>query len=92
MTLSHRERFIFHVMSVMSVDGLMKQIKENPKIIEHLEPMTRKETIEIVENIRQGRCRSLSKEDTHAMYDEINEEVLLGAEIHRQALEREELK
>jgi hypothetical protein len=92
MTLSPRERFILHSMSIMSVDGLVGQINENPKILEKLVPMTKEETAEMVEDIRKGRCRPLSREDVYNLYDEINEEMLLGSEIHRLSLEREEHK
>ena len=89
MTLSDRERFILHSMSIMSVDGFVKQLKDDSKVLAKLNPMSEKEVEVAVEDIRVGRCRGLDHEQVLSLYEEMQEEMLLGSEIHRESLERE---
>ena len=90
MTLSDRERFIMHSMSVMSIDGLVKQYKDDSHILDRMLPLSENELAVVIEDIRKGRCRGINREEVWALYDEMKEEMLLGSEIHRESMERED--
>jgi len=84
MTLSDRERFILHTMSVMVVDSMIKKFKDdNIDDIEEITPMTPENMIDTMNNIRDGRCRKLSKVDVSELYEEICEEMLYGSAVHK---------
>ncbi len=83
MTLNDRERFIFHAMSIMVVDSMVKKFNNNDLDIENIEPLTPDDLINTMIKIRDGRCRKLSRVDVSELYDEICEEMLLGTEVHK---------
>ena len=84
MTLSDRERFILHTMSVMVVDSMIKKFKNDDiDDIEEITPMTPENMIDTMNNIRDGRCRKLSKVDVSELYEEICEEMLYGSAVHK---------
>ncbi len=84
MTLSDRERFILHTMSVMVVDSMIKKFKNNTiDNIDDILPMSAENMIDTMNKIRSGRCRKLSKIDISNLYEEICEEMLYGSSIHK---------
>ncbi len=84
MTLSDRERFILHTMSVMVVDSMVKKFKNNTiDNIDDILPMSAENMIDTMNKIRSGRCRKLSKIDISNLYEEICEEMLYGSSIHK---------
>jgi hypothetical protein len=83
MTLSDRERFILHTMSVMVVDTMVKKFKEDKHVMDDAIPLKVEELIDIMNDIGQGRCRSLSRLEISTLYEEIHEEMMLGVEIHK---------
>ena len=84
MTLSDRERFILHTMSVMVVDSMIKKFKDdNIDDIEEITPMSAENMIDTMNKIRDGRCRKLSKVDVSELYEEICEEMLYGSAVHK---------
>ena len=84
MTLSDRERFILHTMSVMVVDSMIKKFKNDElEYIEEITPMSAENMIDTMNKIRDGRCRKLSKVDVSELYEEICEEMLYGSSVHK---------
>lgn len=83
MTLNDRERFILHTMSVMVVDSIIKKVSDNKNILDDAVPLTVEEMIDTMNEIGVGRCRSLNKFDISKLYEEIQEEMMLGIEIHK---------
>ena len=83
MTLNDRERFILHTMSVMVVDTLIKKIRDDKDVFKGTIPLTVEEMIETMNEIGIGRCRTLNKLDISKLYEEIQEEMMLGVEIHK---------
>lgn len=83
MTLNDRERFILHTMSVITVDSMIKKMKNNTININDIEPLTPNNLINIMYKIGEGRCRKLKVDDINELYEEISEEMLLGIEVHK---------
>jgi len=83
MTLNDRERFILHTMSVMVVDTLIKKVKHDKDAFKNTVPLTVEGMIEVMNEIRIGRCRTLNKLDISDLYEEIQEEMMLGEAIHK---------
>tara|TARA_B110000495_G_scaffold112585_1_gene97410 strand:- start:289 stop:549 length:261 start_codon:yes stop_codon:yes gene_type:complete len=86
MTLNDRERFILHTMSVMVVDTLIKKVKYDKDAFKDTVPLTVEGMIEVMDEIRIGRCRKLNKLDISELYEEIQEEMMLGEAIHKDNL------
>lgn len=78
-----------HSMSVMSIDGLVKQYRDDNSILDKMAPLSENELTVVIEDIRKGRCRSINKEEVWELYEEMKEEMLLGSEIHRESMESE---
>ena len=83
MTLSDRERFILHTMSVMVVDTMVKKVQADKNIMDGTVALSVEELIDIMNDIGRGRCRSLSRLEISTLYEEIHEEMMLGVEIHK---------
>ncbi len=77
MTLNDRERFILHTMSVMVVDIMVKKFKYETNSFKDMVELTTEQLIDTM-------CRKLSRVDISNLYEEINEEMMLGVEVHRQ--------
>jgi hypothetical protein len=84
MTLNDRERFILHTMSVMVVDIMVKKFKYETNSFKDMVELTTEQLIDTMNDIGKGRCRKLSRVDISNLYEEINEEMMLGVEVHRQ--------
>ena len=83
MTLNDRERFILHIMSLITVDSMIKKLKDNIINIDNIEPLTAGNLMDMMYKIGENRCRKLKVDDINELYEDMNEEILLGAEIHR---------
>lgn len=83
MTLNDRERFILHTMSIITVDSMVKKMKDNTLDLNDVDPLTPNKLMELMYKIGEGRCRKLKVDDINELYEEIGEEILLGSEVHR---------
>lgn len=83
MTLNDRERFILHTMSIITVDSMVKKMKNNTLDLNDVDPLTPNKLMELMYKIGEGRCRKLKVDDINELYEEIGEEILLGSEVHR---------
>ena len=83
MTLNDRERFILHTMSIITVDSMVKKMKNNTLDLNDVDPLTPNKLMDLMYKIGEGRCRKLKVDDINKLYDEIGEEILLGNEVHR---------
>ena len=70
--LSDREKFILHLVSMMTITRLSDT--------EHSEQLICK----MMEDVRRNRCRSIAPEDVMDIVEEINEELLLGKALFEQ--------
>ena len=66
MTLSERERFIFHATTAMTLASTIKDGADYRQIIEAA---------------TKGRCRHLSKEEVKKLYKEFEEELLCSQSV-----------
>ena len=68
MTLNDRERFILHMVALMTMQhfGLYREKTELDKVV------------------RKNRCRKLSLEDVRNLFDDISEEMLLGKAVYEE--------
>ena len=66
MTLNDRERFILHLVALMTMQhfGMFADAKG------------------LHELVRKNRCRQLNRDDVKKLFDEIQEEMLLGKTIY----------
>lgn len=78
MTLNDRERFVLHAMSLMVVDVMIKKFNDKTIDFENIQKLTPSMMIDAMNKIRDFRCRNLSKLDVSNLYEDINEEMMLG--------------
>ena len=78
MTLNDRERFVLHAMSLMVVDVMIKKFNDKTIDFESIDKLTPSMLIDAMNKIRDSRCRNLSKLDVSNLYEDINEEMMLG--------------
>ena len=71
MTLTEKERFIYHAATLMTMKIMSKEF--------HLMPVNVHEMISL---IRNNRCRKLNDEDVDSIYTDIQEEVLLANSVY----------
>jgi len=82
MTLNDRERFVLHAMSLMVVDVMIKKFNEKSVKFDDINPLTPDILIEQMKEIRKYRCKTLSEFDINKLYDDINEELMLGKHVN----------
>ena len=70
MTLSDREKFIMHMMTVMTLASLGDQI--DLKLVER--------------EVRKGRTRKLTDEEIHMVWDDMKEEILNGRAVYEEMI------
>jgi len=68
MTLNDRERFILHMVALMTMQHFGAY----------------KDKTGLDEIVRKNRCRKLSMEDVKNLFDDISEEMLLGKAVYEQ--------
>ena len=68
MTLNDRERFILHMVALMTKQHFGAY----------------KDKTGLDEIVRKNRCRKLSMEDVKNLFDDISEEMLLGKAVYEQ--------
>ena len=71
MTLTEKERFIYHAATLMTMKIMSKEF--------HLMPVNVHGMISL---IRNNRCRKLNDEDVDSIYTDIQEEVLLASSVY----------
>ena len=71
MTLTERERFIYHVATLMTMKIMSKEF--------HLMPINVHKMISL---IRNNRCRKLDDREIDSIYTDIEEEVLLANSVY----------
>ena len=64
--LSDREKFVLHLVATITI-AKMTSIQNIDKII-----------VEMIENVRRERCRSVAPEDVDDLLEEVNEEMQSG--------------
>lgn len=67
MSLSDREKFIYHAATLMTMKIMSKEFNLIPINVEKL-----------INLIKENRCRKLNDSDMNVIYDDIEEEVLLA--------------
>ena len=67
MSLSDREKFIYHAATLMTMKIMSKEFNLIPINVEKL-----------INLIKENRCRKLNDNDMSVVYDDIEEEVLLA--------------
>tara|TARA_R110002020_G_scaffold121093_1_gene275470 strand:+ start:3999 stop:4250 length:252 start_codon:yes stop_codon:yes gene_type:complete len=72
MTLTDRERFIYHTATLFTLE-LMRKHKSN---------LTKNGMVELIELIKKNRCRKLKNKDFIELFDEIEEEILLSSAVY----------
>ena len=82
--LSDRERFILHSTAVLTVDLLVKKLKEDSSTLQFMNGMDQKHLFGVMEDIRKNRCRKLSTEQMANLYDEMREEMMLGGALYKE--------
>ena len=83
MTLSNRERFILHSMSVIVVDILIKKFHKERHAFRDTLPLSTGQLNKAMDDVRTGRCRKMTVDNMAELYDEMKEEMLLGSEVHK---------
>jgi ribosome maturation protein Sdo1 len=73
--LSDREKFILHLVSMMTITKLSGT--------EHSEQLI----CQMMEDVRCNRCRSIAPEDVHELLEEINEELVSGELMFKHVME-----
>ena len=71
MTLTEREKFIYHCATLMTMNIMSKEF--------NLVPINVKKLIDLIKN---NRCRKLTEENLDKIYDDIEEEVLLSNTVY----------
>ena len=71
MTLTEREKFIYHCATLMTMKIMSKEF--------NLVPINVKKLIDLIKN---NRCRKLTEENLDKIYDDIEEEVLLSNTVY----------
>ena len=71
MTLTEREKFIYHCTTLMTMKIMSKEF--------NLVPINVKKLIDLIKN---NRCRKLTEENLDKIYDDIEEEVLLSNTVY----------
>ena len=74
MTLTEREKFIHHFVTLSTV----KVIHEHMGMPNEADPFDMRKIVKI---IRETRCRKLTQEEITALLDELSEEALVGGSI-----------
>ena len=72
MTLTERERFIYHAATLMT----LQFGKDSRKI------MTKDTMIDLIDLIKKNRCRKLNEYQFNECYDDIEEEILLSSVVY----------
>tara|TARA_R110002020_G_scaffold6986_2_gene29486 strand:+ start:3370 stop:3645 length:276 start_codon:yes stop_codon:yes gene_type:complete len=82
MSLSERERFIQHYITITTLRTLVDRIKMGDLTVQHLMSMSMENNKNLgkrdVDIIWKNRCRSLSKEDLDDIFESLAEEALIG--------------
>jgi hypothetical protein len=68
----------------MVVDIMIKKFKYEKHSFKDMVELTTEQLIDTMFDISKGRCRKLSRVDISNLYEDINEEMLLGVEVHKQ--------
>ena len=84
MELNDRERFILHSTAVLTVNLIVKKLKKEPSSLNEMEGMSESYLFEIMESIRNGRCRKLSVQNMSDLYDEMKEEMMFGGAVYKE--------
>jgi|TARA_R100000781_G_scaffold114282_2_gene84700 hypothetical protein len=72
MTLSDRERFVYHTATLFTLE-LMRKHKSN---------LTKEGMGSLIELIKKNRCRKLKSNDFKELFDDIEEEILLSSAVY----------
>ena len=82
MSLTERERFIQHYITITTLRTLVDRIKMGDLTVKHLMEMSMDNSKNLgkrdVDIIWKNRCRSLSKEDLDDIFESLAEEALIG--------------
>lgn len=93
MTLTERERFIQHFSTISTMRVMMEKMEmlRNPspsffekELTEEERPSINKSDVMI---IRKTRCRKLTSEEIHGLFEEMSEEALLGGNVINELIE-----
>ena len=71
MTLTEREKFIYHCATLMTMKIMSKEFNIVPINVQKL-----------INLIKNNRCRQLTEENLDEIYDDIEEEVLLANSVY----------
>ena len=82
--LTGRERFILHSTAILTVDLLVKRLKNNPKELNEMEGLTEDELFMMMEDVRKNRCRKLDTQSMAILYDQMREEMMLGGALYKE--------
>jgi hypothetical protein len=82
--LTGRERFILHSTAILTVDLLVKRLKENPEELKDMEGLTEDELFIMMEDVRKNRCRKLDIDSMSKLYDQMREEMMLGGALYKE--------
>ncbi len=82
MSLTERERFIQHYITITTLRTLVDRIKMGDLTVKHLMEMSMDNSKNLgkrdVDIIWKNRCRSLSREDLDDIFESLAEEALIG--------------
>ena len=82
MSLTERERFIQHYITITTLRTLVDRIKMGDLTVQHLMSMSMDNNKNLgkrdVDIIWKNRCRSLSREDLDDIFESLAEEALIG--------------
>ena len=82
MSLTERERFIQHYITITTLRTLVDRIKMGDLTVKHLMEMSMDNSKNLgkrdVDIICKNRCRSLSREDLDDIFESLAEEALIG--------------
>ena len=82
MSLTERERFIQHYITITTLRTLVDRIKMGDLTVKHLMEMSMDNSKNLgkrdVDIIWKNRCRSLSREDLDDIFESLAEESLIG--------------
>ena len=89
MTFTPRERFIFHVTTLMTLHLAQKKAKP---VCLGFKNCSCERISELIALFLKNRCRKLTKDDVEKIYQDIEEETLLSAPVFDMAKKSKETK
>jgi len=72
LTLTDRERFVYHATTLMTLQIMKK----------HPIKMTKRSMLDLIKLIKKNRCRKLSDDDIDKIYGDMEEEIMLSTVVY----------